>query len=72
MPIERIRYSLQSAAEAGLTGHPQTVMAGLAVLEPSFEITGAEPVSIGDCWIFTIRYDRRPDLPSFITRDLEG
>lgn len=70
MSTERVRYDMRGAAEARISGHPETVMAGLAALEPCFEITAKEPVAIGDCWIFTIQYERRPDLPSFVARDI--
>lgn len=71
MTREIIRYSLQSASEAGYPGHPQTAMRELADLE-GFEIVDAEAVPIGDCWIFLIAYEKRPRLAPFIDRDLRN
>lgn len=53
--------------KAPLSLHPQKVMKELSK-RLGFKIVRSEPRPIGDCWLFEIDTDVKPeDLPEFIT-----
>jgi hypothetical protein len=60
----RLRYDMRGADDAREFRHPQIVMKRVADRH-GFSILKEEPVSIADCWIFTIDKDAG-NLPPFI------
>jgi len=64
-----LHYDIIGAQMIGINEHPQKDMIDIAKALDC-KILSAEPVSIGDCWLFLIRSDTpwlASKLPSYIT-----
>lgn len=65
MTQTKLRYCSIDSYKAGENGHPQTVMKDL--LRGVDAEVWAEPIPIGDAWLFWIEHDQQlPPLPGFI------
>lgn len=59
--VRRYRYDMNRATNAGETRHPQLVIRELAPSAFDFE-----PVTIGDCWLFTSSPLELEKLPAYV------
>lgn len=51
----KLRYDIIGC---GPIDHPQKVMEKIAKIH-NFKVIKSEPISVADCWIFTIEYEKK-------------